>query len=118
MALIFFYRELVPRSSFLATSQMLLNMIITDKAPSIGSAFKKIQKKDCIPRQSIEPWKYLNNLIEQDYRPIKRSLRTISATIKGMKTIRRIYKKIQKEYLLFGFFCIFLELWREIYLFF
>jgi len=43
--------------------------------------------------------KYLNNLIEQDHQPIKRrnkfyqSLRTASSTIKGMETIRGIYKK-------------------------
>jgi putative transposase len=46
--------------------------------------------------------KYLNNLIEQDHRPIKRrnkfyqSIRTASSTIKGMETIRGIYKKNRK----------------------
>ncbi|MGF2155321.1 DDE-type integrase/transposase/recombinase [Lactococcus lactis] len=46
--------------------------------------------------------KYLNNLIEQDHRPIKhrnklyRSLRTASTTIKGMKTTRGICKKSRK----------------------
>src|SRR5690625_4777166 len=45
---------------------------------------------------------YLNNLIEQDHRPIKRrnkfyqSLRTASTTIKGMEAIRGIYKKSRK----------------------
>ena len=53
--------------------------------------------------------KYLNNLIEQDHRPIKRrnkfyqSLRTASTKIKGMETIRGIYKKSRKEGNLFGF---------------
>ena len=47
--------------------------------------------------------KYLNNLIEQDHRPIKRrnkfyqSLRTASSTIKGMETIRGIYKKNRRN---------------------
>ena len=51
----------------------------------------------------------MNNLIEQDHRPIKRrskfyrSLRTASATIKGMETILGIYKKVQKEGPLFDF---------------
>ncbi|MFS1057469.1 DDE-type integrase/transposase/recombinase, partial [Enterococcus lactis] len=42
--------------------------------------------------------KYLNNLIEQDHRPVKRrnkfyrSLRTASTTIKGMEAIRGLYK--------------------------
>ena len=53
--------------------------------------------------------KYLNNLIEQDHRPIKRrnkfyqSLRTTSSTIKGMETIRGIYKKNRRNGTLFGF---------------
>lgn len=53
--------------------------------------------------------KYLNNLIEQDHRPIKRrnkfyrSLRTTSTTIMGMEAIRGIYKKRRKEGALFAF---------------
>lgn len=53
--------------------------------------------------------KYLNNLIEQDHRPIKRrnkfyqSLRTASTTIKGMEAIRVLYKKSRKEGTLFDF---------------
>ena len=53
--------------------------------------------------------KYLNNLIEQDHRPVKRrnkfyrSLRTASPTIKGMEAIRGLYKKTRKEGTLFGF---------------
>ena len=53
--------------------------------------------------------KYLNNLIEQDHRPIKRrnkfyqSLRTASSTIKGMETLRGIYKKNRRNGTLFGF---------------
>ncbi|MCT2923113.1 IS6 family transposase, partial [Streptococcus thermophilus] len=52
------------------------------------------------------------NLIEQDHRPIKRrkrrnkfyqSLRTASSTIKGMETIRGIYKKNRRNGTLFGF---------------
>ncbi|WP_425268525.1 DDE-type integrase/transposase/recombinase [Enterococcus faecium] len=52
--------------------------------------------------------KYLNNLIEQDHRPVRRnkfyrSLRTASTTIKGMEAIRGLYKKTRKEGTLFGF---------------
>ncbi|MDV7843143.1 DDE-type integrase/transposase/recombinase, partial [Enterococcus faecalis] len=53
--------------------------------------------------------KYLNNLIEQDHRPIKRrnkfyqSLRTASSTIKGIEAIRGLYKKTRKEGTLLGF---------------
>lgn len=75
-------------------------VIVTDKAPSIGSAFRKLQRNGLYTKTEHRTVKYLNNLIEQDHRPIKRrnkfyrSLRTASSTIKGMETIRGIYKKI------------------------
>ena len=73
--------------------------IVTDKAPSLGSAFRKLQSVGLYPKTEHRTVKYLNNLIEQDHRPIKRrnkfyqSLRTASSTIKGMETLRGIYKK-------------------------
>ena len=82
---------------------------ITDKAPSIKSAFRKLQKNGLYITTEHRTIKYLNNLIEQDHRPIKRrnkfyqSLRTASTTIKGMEAIRGIYKKSRKEGSLFGF---------------
>lgn len=84
-------------------------VLVTDKALSIASAFKKCQKHGFYQRTDHRTVKYLNNLIEQDHRPIKRrnkfyrSLRTASTTIKGMKTIRGLYKKSRKEVPLFGF---------------
>ena len=74
-------------------------VIVTDKAPSIGSAFRKLQRNGLYTKTEHRTVKYLNNLIEQDHRPIKRrnkfyrSLRTASSTIKGMETIRGIYIK-------------------------
>lgn len=84
-------------------------VLVTDKAPSIRSAFKKLQKSGLYTSTEHRTVKYLNNLIEQDHRPMKRrnkfyqSLRTASATIIGMETIRGIYKKSRKEGTLFGF---------------
>ena len=84
-------------------------VLVTDKAPSIRSAFKKLQKVGLYTKTEHRTVKYLNNLIEQDHRQIKRrnkfyrSLRTASTTIKGMETIRGIYKKSRKEGNLFGF---------------
>ncbi|MCD5153365.1 IS6 family transposase [Enterococcus faecalis] len=84
-------------------------VLVTDKAPSIKSAFRKLQKNGLYITTEHRTIKYLNNLIEQDHRPIKRrnkfyqSLRTASTTIKGMETIRGIYKKNRKEGTLFGF---------------
>ena len=71
---------------------------MTDKAPSLGSAFRKLQSVGLYTNTEHRTVKYLNNLIEQDHRPIKRrnkfyqSLRTASSTIKGMETIRGIYR--------------------------
>ena len=76
---------------------------------SIGSAFRKLQSNGLYTKTEHRTVKYLNNLIEQDHRPIKRrnkfyrSLRTASTTIKGMETIRGIYKKNRRNGTLFGF---------------
>ena len=84
-------------------------VLVTDKAPSISRAFKKLQKNDLFTKTAHRTVKYLNNLIEQDHRSIKRrhklyqSLRTASSTIKGMETLRGIYKKSRKEGTLFAF---------------
>ena len=47
-------------------------VLVTDKAPSIASAFKKLQAHGFYQRTEHRTVKYLNNLIEQDHRPIKR----------------------------------------------
>lgn len=78
-------------------------VLVSDKALSIRSAFKKLQKADLYTNTDHRTVKYLNNLIEQDHRPIKRrskfyrNLRTASTTIKGMETLRGIYKKTRKD---------------------
>ncbi len=82
---------------------------MTDKAPSIGAAFRKLQSNGLYTKTEYRTVKYLNNLIEQDHRPIQRrnkfyrSFRTASTTIKGMETIRGIYKKNRRNGSLFGF---------------
>ncbi|EGP5032016.1 IS6 family transposase [Enterococcus faecium] len=85
-------------------------VVVTDKAPSITSAFKKLKEYGGFYQGTEHRTiKYLNNLIEQDHRPVKRrnkfyrSLRTASTTIKGMEAIRGLYKKTRKEGTLFGF---------------
>ena len=84
-------------------------VVVTDKAPSITSAFKRLKEYGFYQGTEHRTIKYLNNLIEQDHRPVKRrnkfyrSLRTASPTIKGMEAIRGLYKKTRKEGTLFGF---------------
>ena len=46
--------------------------IVTDKAPSLGSAFRKLQSVGLYTKTDHRTVKYLNNLIEQDHQPIKR----------------------------------------------
>ncbi|RTK71800.1 DDE-type integrase/transposase/recombinase, partial [Enterococcus faecalis] len=71
--------------------------------------FRKLQSVGLYTKTEHRTVKYLNNLIEQDHRPIKRrnkfyqNLRTASTTIKGMEAIRGLYKKSRKEGTLFGF---------------
>ncbi len=78
-------------------------VVVTDKAPSITSAFKKLKEYGFYQGTEHRTIKYLNNLIEQDHRPVKRrnkfyrSLRTASTTIKGMEAIRGLYKKTRKR---------------------
>ena len=45
---------------------------MTDKAPSLGSAFRKLQSVGLYTKTDHRTVKYLNNLIEQDHQPIKR----------------------------------------------
>ena len=84
-------------------------VIVTDKAPSIASAFRKLQKQGLYSETEHRTVKYLNNLIDQDHRPVKRrnklyqSLRTASTTIKGIEALRGIYKKNRRNGTLFGF---------------
>ncbi|HII4211174.1 TPA: IS6-like element IS1216 family transposase, partial [Enterococcus faecium] len=47
-------------------------VVVTDKAPSITSAFKKLKEYGFYQGTEHRTIKYLNNLIEQDHRPVKR----------------------------------------------
>lgn len=83
---------------------------VKENVPVITSAFKKLKEYGGFYQGTEHRTiKYLNNLIEQDHRPVKRrnkfyrSLRTASTTIKGMEAIRGLYKKTRKEGTLFGF---------------
>ncbi|MBE5096793.1 IS6 family transposase [Bacillus thuringiensis] len=74
----------------------------TDKAPSLASAFKKLKEIGLYKNTFHRTIKYLNNIIEQDHRHVKRrfsrslgfqSLRHASRTIKGIETVHAIYKQ-------------------------
>ncbi|ANS51835.1 hypothetical protein BT246_65430 (plasmid) [Bacillus thuringiensis] len=77
-------------------------VLITDQAPALLCAFKKLKKNGFYTNTKHCTVKYLNNLIEQDHRHVKRrfakssgfqSIRHASRTIKGIETIQAIYKQ-------------------------
>ena len=78
-------------------------MIVTDKAPSSISAMTLLKKEGMISETIYRKTKYLNNIIEQDHRFIKRrskyykSLFTAKSSIKGMETINAIYKENRRR---------------------
>ncbi|BBC77229.1 transposase-like protein (plasmid) [Lactococcus cremoris] len=77
-------------------------VIVTDKAPSIGSAFRKLQSNGLYTKTEHRTVKYLNNLIEQDHRPIKRrnkfyrSLRTPQPRLRAWKQFEEYTKRTEE----------------------
>lgn len=84
-------------------------VLVTDKAPSLNSAFHRLNSEGLFSKTEHRTSKYLNNIIEQDHRPIKKrhklyqSIRTASSTIKGIETIHALYKTSRRKGNLFGF---------------
>ncbi len=77
-------------------------VLTTDRASALLCAFKKLKKNDLYKRTKHCTVKYLNNLIEQGHRHIKRrftkssgsqNIRHASRTLKGIETIHAIYKR-------------------------
>ena len=77
------------------------DIINVDKNPAYPAAFAKMQKKGIFEKTSFRRIKYLNNIIEQDHRSIKRqhrqamgyhSLKTAKRTIDGIESMHRIFK--------------------------
>lgn len=77
-------------------------VLTTDKAPALLCAFKKLREKGFCNHTTPCTIKYLNNLIEQDHRQVKRcfakstgfqSIRYASRTIKGSETVHALYKQ-------------------------
>jgi len=86
--------------------------LITDKAPALLCAFKKLRKQGFYSNKTHCTIKHLNNLIEQDHRHVKRrfaksagfqNLRHASRTIKGIETIHALYKRNRSLGSDFGF---------------
>ncbi|HEL8519399.1 TPA: IS6 family transposase, partial [Listeria monocytogenes] len=84
-------------------------VIVTDKAASLTVALDRLKNQGYFQQTEHRKMKYLNNLIEQDHRTIKKrskkyqKIRTASVTIQGMETIHALYKKSRRDGNLFGF---------------
>ena len=84
-------------------------MVITDQAPSTKVAMPKVIKTFKLNPNCHCTSKYLNNLIEQDYRHIKvrktryQSINTAKNTLKGIECIYGLYKKNRRSLQIYGF---------------
>jgi transposase, IS6 family len=77
-------------------------VINVDKNPAYPAAFKELKAEGMLPRRCrLRQCKYLNNIIEQDHRNVKRrmrlamgygSFRTAWRTLQGIETIHMIRK--------------------------
>ncbi len=83
-----------------------------DKAPKLLCAFKKVKEQGFYKHITHCTIKHLNNLIEQDYRHMKRrfakstgfqSLRQASRTLKGIEIVQALYKRDRNLNPDFGF---------------
>ena len=82
-------------------------VINVDKNPAYPPAIEELKSEKVLGRKSkIRQVKYLNNLVEQDHRGVKRitnaalgyqSFHTAWRTIRGIETMRMIYKGQVKE---------------------
>ncbi|WP_141523080.1 IS6 family transposase, partial [Bacillus toyonensis] len=77
-------------------------VLITDKAPALLCALKKLRKNGFYKHTTHCTIKHLNNFIEQDHRHVKRrfvksagfqSIRYASRTLKGIETVHALYKR-------------------------
>ncbi|MDY7965760.1 DDE-type integrase/transposase/recombinase, partial [Bacillus thuringiensis] len=76
-------------------------VLTTDKAPALLCALNKLKAQGFYKLTTHCTVKYLNNLIEQDHRHVKRrfakssgfqSIRHASRTLKGIETVHALYK--------------------------
>jgi IS6 family transposase len=85
----------------------ILRVITVNKNPAYPVALENLKKKNTLPNETqIRQTKYLNNIVEQDHRFIKKrtnpmlgfkSFRTAEQTIQGIETIHMI-KRGQVEF--------------------
>lgn len=69
-------------------------VLVTDKAPSFSCAFKQLKSEGDFTSTNHRTSKYLNNIIEQDYRQSRKDINYFGPPL---------YKKSQKDGNLFGF---------------
>lgn len=93
--------------------------LVSDKNPAIICAVKKLRKKKKVLKKTdYRKVKYLNNILEQDHRQVKKrfqkslgfqKVRTAVATIKGIEVVNALYKESRRTINLFDF-----SVWDEL----
>ena len=63
-------------------------VIVTDKAPSLGSAFRKLQSVGLYPKTEHRTVKYLNNLIEQTIDLLNDEINFIKVSVQPLPRLR------------------------------
>jgi IS6 family transposase len=83
-------------------------VINVDKNPALSCSLEQLKSKGLLPeKMEIRPVKYLNNIVEQDHRFIKKitrpglgfqSIRTASKTISGIEAMPALEKAIAEKF--------------------
>ena len=82
-------------------------VITIDKNPALSCSLEQLKAEGLLPKKMlIRPVKYLNNIVEQDHRFIKKitkpclgfqSIRTASKTISGIEAMHILWKRQLKK---------------------
>lgn len=92
--------------------------LVTDKCAATIAAVNKLKNEGFLKSVDYRLSKYLNNVIEQDHRQIKKrfskslgfqSMKSAATTIQGIEVVNALYKKSRRIMSLFDF-----SVWDEI----
>ena len=90
------------RKVFRSSSNLIPRVINVDKNPAYPAALRTLQRESILPRQvRLRQCKYLNNIVEQDHRSVKKrtwlakgygSFQSAWRTLEGIETVNMIRK--------------------------
>jgi len=90
------------RKAFRSSCNLIPRVINVDKNPAYPAAVKELKREGILPRRMrLRQCKYLNNIVEQDHRSVKKrtwlakgygSFLSASRTLEGIETVNMIRK--------------------------